>query len=50
MAYEYSDGTVSFDLKSGQHVSFTNSSLRVWQKESGQWKLAASFTFPHERR
>ena len=49
MAYEYSAASLSFDLKSGKHVSFTNSSLRVWQKESGQWKLAASFSFPHQR-
>jgi len=49
MAYEYSDATISFDLKAGGHRSFTNSTLRVWQKEGGQWKVAASFSFPHER-
>jgi hypothetical protein len=49
MAYEYSDVDISFDLKAGGHQSFTNSTLRVWQKDGSQWKLAASFSFPHER-
>ena len=49
MAYEYNDATISFDLKNGKHTSFDSSTLRVWQKEGGQWKIAASFSFPHER-
>jgi len=49
MAWEYSDATLTFDLKAGGSVSFTNSTLRVWQKESGQWKLGAFFSFPHDR-
>jgi hypothetical protein len=33
-------------MKSGQHVTFETGILRVWQKEGGQWKLAASFSRP----
>ena len=47
LAYEYSDGQLSFELKSGQKMTLQQSILRVWRKEQGQWKLAAGFTFPH---
>jgi hypothetical protein len=49
MAYEYSDGTVSFDLKTGEHVVTPNSTLRVWQKVDGHWTAAATFTITHYR-
>jgi len=49
LAYEYSDGVLEFDLKAGGHISSPNSTLRVWQKEDGQWKMAASFTLTHYR-
>ena len=49
LAYEYSDGTLDFDLKSGGHISSPNSTLRVWEKQDGQWKMAASFTLTHYR-
>jgi len=48
MAYEYSDGVLSFDLKNGRHVSFPRSVLRVWRKENGQWMVAASFSHGHD--
>jgi hypothetical protein len=49
LAYEYSDGELSFDKKSGEKVSLPQSRLRVWKKENGQWKIAAGFSFPHWR-
>lgn len=49
MAYEYSDGTLDFDLKDGTHISSPNSTLRVWQKQGGQWRIAAMFTLTHYR-
>lgn len=49
MAYEFGDGTVSFDLKTGEHVTTPNSTLRVWQKIDGHWTAAATFTLTHYR-
>ena len=46
LAYEYSSGQLSFDLKSGQHVSFPNATLRVWKKINGEWRVAAQFSRP----
>jgi ketosteroid isomerase-like protein len=48
LAYEYSKGTVEFDLKSGEHVSFDRGLLRVWQKQGGDWKVAAAFYRPYD--
>jgi hypothetical protein len=47
LAYEFSNSTLSFDLKSGSKESFPTSLLRVWKKEDGQWKIAAMFARPH---
>lgn len=47
LAYEFSNGELSFELKNGKKESLTNSSLRVWRKEAGVWKMAAQFTHPH---
>ena len=49
MTYDYSDVSLSFDLKTGTHMTLVTSSLRVWQREDGQWKLAVSFSSPHDR-
>ena len=49
LAYEYSDGSLEFDLKDGGHVSSPNSTLRVWQKHDGQWRMAAAFSMTHYR-
>src|SRR6185437_15027040 len=38
LAYEYSDGMLTFDLKTGEHIASPNSTLRVWQKVDGRWK------------
>jgi ketosteroid isomerase-like protein len=47
LAYEFSTAENTFDLKSGKQVAFTNSVLRVWRKEDGEWKVAAMFARPH---
>jgi len=47
LAYEYSDGELSYTLKSGQSVTTKTSILRVWRKENGVWKVAAQFARPH---
>jgi len=48
LAYEFSNSELSFELKDGKKESFMNSTLRVWRKEAGQWKIAAHFARPHE--
>lgn len=48
LAYEYSKSTLSFDLKSGEHRSFDTGLLRVWQKQGGDWKVAAFFVRPYD--
>ena len=47
LAYEFSDFVLSFEMKTGEHVSFPGSVLRVWRKELGTWKMAAAFIHPH---
>jgi hypothetical protein len=48
MAWEFSYGKLEYDLDvtPPKHVSFEQGILRVWKKENGQWKIAASFTRP----
>jgi hypothetical protein len=47
MAWEFSTGTLEFDLEgSSEHLKFETGTLRVWKKEDGQWKVAASFIRP----
>ena len=48
LAYEFSDATLSYDLKDGRHMSVPRSVLRVWRKEEGQWKEEAYFSRAHE--
>jgi ketosteroid isomerase-like protein len=48
MAWEYSTSRISFQLQSGVKEEFTASSLRVWRKDAGQWKVSAQFIRPHE--
>ncbi len=48
MAWEFSTGRTSYELKSGTKNEFTVSLLRVWRKDAGQWKVAAQFVRPHE--
>jgi ketosteroid isomerase-like protein len=47
LAYEFSDSTLSYELKDGKKISFPRSTLRVWRKEAGQWRVAAHFSQPH---
>jgi hypothetical protein len=48
LAYEYSKATADFDVKSGGHMSFETGALRVWQKQGGEWKVAANFDFRYD--
>jgi hypothetical protein len=47
LAYEFSSSELSFDLKNGTREILSTSTLRVWRKEGGQWKIAAWFNRPH---
>ena len=48
VAWEFSYGTLDYDLDStpARHVTIKQGILRVWKKEGGQWKIAASFIRP----
>ena len=48
LAYEYSRFTLAYDTKGGKHISFPGAGLRVWQKQSGEWKIAAMFMRPYD--
>jgi hypothetical protein len=48
LAYEYSKGTLEYDMKNGQHRSLDHGILRVWQKQGGDWKIAATFMRPYD--
>jgi hypothetical protein len=47
MAWEYSTGEMTFELKVGTKGRLTNSYLRVWRRVDGGWKVAAVFSHPH---
>jgi ketosteroid isomerase-like protein len=47
LASEFSNAEASFEMPDGKPVSFSASTLRVWRKEEGTWKVAAWFTRPH---
>jgi len=47
LAYEYSKYTLNFDRKSGEHISLDAARLVVWQKQAGDWKIAAEFMHPY---
>ena len=49
LAYEYSKGTLTYDLKTGEHRTGETGVLRVWQKQSGEWKVAAMFVHPYQQ-
>ena len=47
MAWEYSLATLEYDVDgSTKHEKFDTGMLRVWKKEAGQWKVAATFVRP----
>ena len=47
LAYEHSKQVREYDLKNGTHVAKPSGVLRVWQKEGGEWKVAAVFNFAY---
>jgi hypothetical protein len=49
LAWEYNKHTVEFDLKTGGHMSFDVGQLRAWQKQAGEWKIAADFNFRYDQ-
>jgi len=49
LAYEVSDHILSYEMKDGTKISTPSSTMRVWRKEEGQWKIAAQFSHPHYR-
>jgi hypothetical protein len=46
LAYEFSNAVLAFE-KAEKPIQFPTSTLRVWRKEAGQWKVAAQFSRPH---
>ena len=46
LAWEHSNAEVTFTFKDGTKNNFTRSILRVWRKDAGQWKIAATFGLP----
>jgi hypothetical protein len=48
LACEYSKSTLEFDLKSGEHRSSMTGLLRVWQRQNGNWMVAAFFVRPYD--
>lgn len=53
MAYEFSDVQLSWDMKTPNGVSrsetYDASNLRVWKKVDGKWLVAANASFPHRK-
>jgi hypothetical protein len=47
MAWEYSTGDFSYELKDGTKGSVPSSYLRVWRKVAGSWKVVAHFSRSH---
>jgi ketosteroid isomerase-like protein len=49
MAWEFADFRLSYDeTKTGKHVEFPGSMLRVWKKVDGRWRVIAEFRRPNE--
>jgi len=46
LAYEYETGVITATLKDGSTKTVENAGIRVWQKDGGEWKLAAHFSAP----
>src|SRR5262249_13333472 len=49
LAYEYGTGTVTATLKDGSTRTVETATLRVWQKDGGEWKVAAHFSAPFRK-
>jgi ketosteroid isomerase-like protein len=39
LAYEYATGSGTITLKDGSTRKIENATIRVWQKNQGEWKL-----------
>jgi len=50
IAYEYGNGTLSWDTPQQKHVQFDNAYLRTWKKTNGQWQVDAFFARPLDTR
>jgi ketosteroid isomerase-like protein len=48
LAYDFSLGHLEYDIDitPPRHVSFDRGILRVWKKDHGEWKVAATFARP----
>jgi ketosteroid isomerase-like protein len=49
LAYEYETGVVTATLKDGSTKTVEVAAIRVWQKDGGEWKLAAHFSAPFRK-
>jgi ketosteroid isomerase-like protein len=50
LAYEYGRVGLEFDRKDGGHAHIDAGQLVIWQKQDGQWKVAAAFQFPYDQQ
>lgn len=49
LAYEYATGSGTITLKDGSTRKIENATIRVWQKDQGEWKVAVSFSAPYRQ-
>jgi hypothetical protein len=49
LAYEYETTALNIRMKDGTTRNAESAALRVWQKEAGEWKIAAEFSAPHRK-
>jgi ketosteroid isomerase-like protein len=50
IAYEYGNGTLSWDTPDKKHINFDNAYLRTWKKINGEWKVDTFFARPLNTR
>jgi hypothetical protein len=49
LAYEYDTSTGTITLKDGSTRKIETASIRVWQKDQGEWKVAVDFAAPYRQ-
>jgi hypothetical protein len=50
LAYSLTNSILRYEIADrGVEVVVPRSSLAVWKKENGEWRVAASFMMPHDR-
>jgi ketosteroid isomerase-like protein len=49
LAYEYATGVVTTTMKDGSTRKIETASIRVWQKDQGEWKVAVDFAAPYRQ-